>query len=154
MATIGVSSFRPIGRVFRITAVKAVHPLTIPSVPASSLSGSRIPASASGIQSSFREFTSPQSDLPQSGCLVPRSLLPSLSSYLAQSRKVCALSPFISTSEKILSLILKQSLTSCSDGPAENFEKSPRNYPLPLNGWTVFCPKVEARGLRNISHLT
>ena len=61
MATVWVSTFRPIGRVFRITAVKAVHLLTIPSLPASGRPGPRIPASASGIQSSFRELTSPQS---------------------------------------------------------------------------------------------
>ena len=61
MSTVRVSTIRLIGRVFRITAVKAVHLLTFPSVPAASLSGSRIPASASGIQPSFRELTSLQS---------------------------------------------------------------------------------------------
>jgi hypothetical protein len=60
-AIIGFSRFRPIGRVFQITAVKIVHLLTILSVPASGWPGPGLPASASGIQSSFRQLTSPQS---------------------------------------------------------------------------------------------
>ena len=38
-AIIGFSRFRPIGRVFRIRAVKADHPLTIPSLSASGSPG-------------------------------------------------------------------------------------------------------------------
>ena len=60
-AIIRFSRFRPIGRVFQITVVKAVHLLTILSLPASGWPGPRIPASASRTQPSFRELTSPQS---------------------------------------------------------------------------------------------
>ena len=45
-AIIGFSRFRPIGRVFRITAVKSDHPLTLPSLSASGPPGPRILASA------------------------------------------------------------------------------------------------------------
>src|SRR3989304_377609 len=61
MSTIGVSTFRSIGRVLRIIAVKVVHLLTILSLLASGLPGPRIHASASGMDTSFQEPTSPQS---------------------------------------------------------------------------------------------
>lgn len=61
MATVWVSTFRPIGRVFHITSVKVVHPLTILSLPASGWPGPRIPASASRTQASFQDLTPPQS---------------------------------------------------------------------------------------------
>ena len=61
MATVCVSIIRPIGRLFHITTVKAVHPLTFLSLPASDWAGPRLPASASRIQPPFRELTSSQS---------------------------------------------------------------------------------------------
>ena len=61
MSIAGVSTFRPIGRVFHITAVKAVHPLTILSLPASGWPGPRPPASASRTQPSLQDLTPPQS---------------------------------------------------------------------------------------------
>ena len=45
-AIIRFSRFRPIGRVFSIRAVKADHPLTIPSLSMSGLPGHRTRASA------------------------------------------------------------------------------------------------------------
>jgi len=83
MATVCVSACRPVGRVFSNTAVKAVHLLTFPSVPAASLSGSRIPASASGIQPSFRELTSPQS----SEAFYQKSFLPTFFERLKLSTR-------------------------------------------------------------------
>jgi hypothetical protein len=52
-AIIRFSRFRPIGRVFQITSVKAVHPLTILSLPASGWPRPRIPASRSFARPSF-----------------------------------------------------------------------------------------------------
>lgn len=93
-AIIGFSRFRPIGRVFQITAVEIVHLLTSRSVPASSLSGSKIPASASGIQSSFRKLTSPQSSeaFHQTSCLPTYFELGKLSTRKNTSLN-CKLSP-------------------------------------------------------------
>jgi hypothetical protein len=59
MATVCVSVFCPIGRVFNIITVKAVHPLIVLPVPASGWFGSRIPASAPRTQPSFPELPSP-----------------------------------------------------------------------------------------------
>jgi hypothetical protein len=61
MATVCVFVFCPIGRVFHITTVKAVHPLTFRSMPASGWPGPRLPASASRTQPSFPELRPSQS---------------------------------------------------------------------------------------------
>lgn len=72
MATVCVFIFCPIGRVFHNTTVKAVHPLTIPSLPASGWPGPRFPASAARIQPSFRELTPPQlSEAFQQSSFIP-----------------------------------------------------------------------------------
>ena len=61
MTTVCGSIFCPFGRVFHITTVKVVHPLTIRSLPASGWPGPRLPDSVSRTQPSFRELTPPQS---------------------------------------------------------------------------------------------
>lgn len=60
-ANIRFSRFRPIGRVFHNTTVKAVPPLTILSLPALGWPVPGVPASARRTQPSFRDLTPLQS---------------------------------------------------------------------------------------------